>query len=102
MKGLEPSDLQEVFSVLLPKIEKSQLEFFITKELFVEFSSYRKDIAEAIGKISQKVTLPDTVYLIAMLKANSVLITPVLERLKRNGILDGKLYAHIYKDKAVK
>lgn len=95
MKELEPSDLKDVFSVLLPRIEKSRIDYFIIKELFVGFEPYRNSIIDAIGKAKQKIVLSDAVYLGSMLKVDEKKILPVLDKLKGNGVLDIKMYSQI-------
>ena len=102
MEKLEAQDIDNIFSGLLPRIEMNQLKFFIVKELFVKFSSYRGKIMDVIGKTKQKVVLADIVQLKAMYSLAPEVVKPVLDGLK-GGMLENKLYEMIFnKDKAKK
>ena len=85
-------DINNVFSVLYPRIENSQLKYFVIKELFVEFSSYQNKIADSIAKSKLQITVSDSVYLTTMYKTNPATMLPVLEMLKSAQILKDKLY----------
>ena len=101
MRKLQPSDIDNIFSGLLPRIEASQLRFFIIKELFMNFSSYQGKIMESIGKTKQKIVLADTVQLKAMNTVSSAIVKPVLDKLK-GGILEIKLYDMIFSQEKAK
>jgi len=91
MAGLQPVDIDNIFSGLIPRIETGQLKFFIIKELFVKFGAYQSKIMEVIGKTKQKIVLADIVQLKTMYTAAPALVLPVLEKLK-GGMLDNRLY----------
>lgn len=99
MKALSAVDIDNVFSVLLPRIERGQLEFFVIKDLFLNFTPYQDKILEAVEKARQAVTLANTVYLTAMYNANNGKVLPVLERMK-NDQLNAKLFDKIIGKKA--
>lgn len=102
MEKLDAGDIDNVFSGLLPRIEMNQLKFFIVKELFVKFSSYRGKIMDAITKTKKKIVLADTVQLKAMHSVAPEVVKPVLDGLK-GGMLENKLYEMILnKDKLKK
>lgn len=92
LKKLDLVDINNVFSVLYPRIENSQLKYFVIKELFVEFSSYQNKIADSIAKSKLQITVSDSVYLTTMYKTNPATMLPVLEMLKSAQILKDKLY----------
>jgi len=94
MRALPPVDIDNVFSVVLPRITSGQLAFFIIKELFQNFTPYQDKILEAIEKAHQKIVLADTVYLTSMYKLNTAKVLPVLDRMK-GGRLDTKLFDKI-------
>lgn len=95
MRKLQPSDIDNIFSGLLPRIEASQLKFFVIKELFANFPPYRVKIMESIGKTKQKIVLADTVQLKAMNTVSPDVVKPILDKLK-GGILANKLYDMIF------
>lgn len=94
MRVLPPVDIDNIFSVVLPRIKSGQLAFFIIKELFQNFTPYQDKILEAIEKAHQKIVLADTVYLTSMYKLNTAKVLPVLDRMK-GGRLDTKLFDKI-------
>lgn len=100
MKNLQLTDLNDVFSILIPKVESGQLKYFIIKELYVTFESYREKIIQSMSKSKQVIKLADTVYLKAMYKINEEEIAQLLETVKATGRLTQKLYNQIVrKDK---
>jgi hypothetical protein len=102
MTGLEPIDIDNIFTGLLPRIEINQLKFFIIKELFVKFGAYQGKIMDAIGKTKQKIVLADIVQLKSMHTSAPAVVMPVLDGL-RGGMLENKLYEMILsQDKAKK
>lgn len=100
MKKLQLTDLNDVFSILIPKVESGQLKYFITKELYVTFESYREKIIQSMSVSKQVIKLADTVYLKAMYKIDEEEIAQLLETMKSTGRLTQKLYDQIVrKDK---
>ncbi|WP_332238493.1 KAP family P-loop NTPase fold protein [Sporolactobacillus sp. KGMB 08714] len=95
MKKLSPSDINDIFSVLLPRIEKAQLEYFIIKELFIGFPPYSDKILDSIEKSKQTIKPADSVYLTEMYKTNSEIVLPMLDKMKDSSRLSQKLYDRI-------
>ena len=94
-KDLQPSDINDVFSILIPKIESGQLKYFIIKELYIAFDSYRDKIIKSLANSKQEIKLADTVYLKAMYKVAEEEIEQLLETMKSTGRLRQKLYNQI-------
>ncbi|EGO8752473.1 MULTISPECIES: KAP family P-loop NTPase fold protein [Enterococcus] len=100
MKNLQLTDLNDVFSILIPKVESGQLKYFIIKELYLTFESYREKIIQSMSESKQVIKLADTVYLKAIYKIDEEEITLLLETMKSKGRLTQKLYDQIVrKDK---
>lgn len=95
MAGLKPTDIDNIFSALFPRIENSQLKFFIIKELFVKFGAYQGKIMDAIKKTKQEIALADTVQLKSMYVAAPQIVKPVLDGLK-GVMLKNELYNLIF------
>jgi hypothetical protein len=95
MAGLKPTDIDNIFSGLLPRIENGQLKFFIIKEIFVKFGAYQGKIMDAIKKTKQEIALADTVQLKSMYVAAPQIVKPVLDGLK-GGKLKSELYNIIF------
>lgn len=100
MKILEPVDKDDIFSVLLPQIEQGKLEYFVIKELYVEFAPYQDKILGCIERSKQIITLGDSVYLSEMYKKASAKILPMLNKMKSNSRISSKLYDNIIGKKA--
>lgn len=97
MKALSPVDKDDVFSVLLPRIENGQLDYFIIKELFIDFPPYQDKILGSIKNAKQTITPSDSVYLTAMYKENSGKVMPVLEGMNGSRLNAKLLYKIIGK-----
>jgi hypothetical protein len=92
MKALTPVDHDNIISVLLPRIESGQLELFVTKFLFIEFSPYSDKILETIAKVKKALVPADIVHLNAIYRKDSDKVGPILLTLKNNGRLSTALY----------
>lgn len=95
MKELTLNDINDVFSVLIPKIENGQIEFFIIKELFIEFEEYREKTLLSITKSKRTVRAPDIIYLKQIYEINSKDLSPILEAMKADNRLTQKMYNRI-------
>lgn len=98
MEELPPVDINNVFSVLLPRIENSALGYFVIKDLFITFTPYRAKILDAISSAKQTITLSDSVYLKEIYNANTTQVLPILIKMKGNR-LSVKLYDRIIRKK---
>ncbi len=94
MKALPPVDIDNVFSVLLPRIENGLLGYFVIKELFLIFTPYQDKILDAVGNAKQTIVLADSVYLTAMYNANTTKVLPTLVKMKGSR-LSARLYDRI-------
>lgn len=95
LKELPPMDINNVLSVLYPRIENGQLQYFVIKEFFVEFETYQNKIADSISKSKSKITPANSIYLTSMYKENSKIMLTVLDKMKSAGILIDTLYNRI-------
>ena len=99
LKILSPVDIDNVLSVLYPRMENGQLEYFVIKELFIGFKAYQNKIADAISKSRSKITPANSTYLTIMYKENSKIMLPILEKMKSAGTLSEKMYNKIIEKK---
>lgn len=95
MKALTLNDINDVFSVLIPKIENGQIEFFIIKELYIEFEEYREKTLLSITKSKRTIRAPDIIYLKQIYEINSKDLSPILEAMKADNRLTQKMYNRI-------
>lgn len=90
MKGLSASDQNAVFNVVLPKIERGEIEFFVIRNLFVSFEAYRGKIYSALEKCPVKITVGSFGALKEMRRVEERKIDELLEIWKKTGIIDQK------------
>lgn len=95
LKILPSVDIDNVLSVLYPRIENGQLQYFVVKEIFVEFKPYQSKIADSISKSKSQFTLAHSIYLTGMYKENPGIMLPVLDMMRSAGTLSDKLYNRI-------
>jgi hypothetical protein len=55
LKKLSPLDQNDVFNILLQKIEKGEMEMYVVRNLFVEFEPYRDKLISALEKYPTKI-----------------------------------------------
>ena len=55
MKALQATDLDDVFKVVLPKIEQSEIDLYIIRDMYVHIEAYRKQIITSLRKYSKKI-----------------------------------------------
>lgn len=99
LKILPPMDIDNVLSVLYPRIENGQLQYFVVKEFFVEFKAYQNKIADSISKSKLQLNLAHSIYLTGMYKENPEIMLHALDILKSAGTLKDKLYNKIIEKK---
>ena len=99
LKILPPMDIDNVLSVLYPRIENGQLQYFVAKEFFVEFKAYQNKIADSISKSKLQLNLAHSIYLTGMYKENPEIMLHALDILKSAGTLKDKLYNKIIEKK---
>lgn len=89
-KGLSALDQNSVFSVLLLKIEKGEIEFYIVRNLFVEFEAYRDKLISALEKYPVKVTLGNIAAIKKMREVDNSKIDSLMSVWEKTGVIDKK------------
>ena len=87
MKKLIAEEISDVFKIIIPKIEKGEMKFFVIRELFLNFDTYRGKIADAIGKIAVKIKPADMAALRTMYNTDSNCLNEVLDSMLKRGTL---------------
>ena len=87
MKELSPTDVDDVFKVLLPKVEQSEIELYIVRELFVGFEAYRGKIVASLSKTSEKIKPSGIPVFKRMYEIDSDKIEDLLETLKKANLV---------------
>lgn len=87
MKELSPTDVDDVFKVLLPKVEQSEIELYIVRELFVGFEAYRVKIVASLSKTSEKIKPSGIPVFKRMYEIDSDKIDDLLETLNKANLI---------------
>ena len=87
MKELSSTDVDDVFKVLLPKVEQSEIELYIVRELFVGFEAYRGKIVASLSKTSEKIKPSGIPVFKRMYEIDSDKIGDLLETLNKANLV---------------
>lgn len=99
MKKLIAEEVSDVFKIIIPKIEKGEIKFFIIRELFLNFDIYRGKIADAIEKITVKIRTADMAALRTMYNTDSNRLDGVLDAMLTRGTITDKQIEDIKKQR---
>lgn len=88
LQNLSAMDQSAVFSVLLPKISKDEVELYIVCDVFEAFEAYRGKICESLEKKSGKITLASIPTMSKMRKIDESKIDSVLDVWLKTSIID--------------
>lgn len=86
-KTLSPEEIKDVLNVLISKIEKGELKFFIIREFYVHFETYRERIASAISKSNVNVRASEMAALRTMYQTDSDNLKIALDEMHAKGTL---------------
>ena len=95
LSGLSAVDQTGVFSVLLPKISKGEVELYIIRELFIAFEAYRDRICESMEKMNVKIAVGSIPALKDMRKADKDKIDSLLKIWLRTKTIDQQIVDQI-------
>lgn len=90
MKKVSATDQNNIFNVLLPKIEKGELDFFKIRSLFNGFPSYGDKIISSLEKTMMKIKLGDVAAIKSMRSTEQAKIDALLEVWLKRGTIDEK------------
>lgn len=99
VKLLLPEEITNVFKVLNSKIAKGNIKFFVIRDLYVEFESYREKIAGAIAKSDVRIKASDMAALRTMYQKDSEKLSPALDEMITKGTLTQKILDDIKQQK---
>ena len=97
LKKLLPEEVEDAFKVLISKIEKGELKFFVIRELFTNFNRFKVKISEALPKSNEKIKVGDIPALRAMYQHDSTCLEESLQNMVNKGILSSKMMSDIKK-----
>ena len=91
MTDLSAIDQSMVFEVVIPKIQKGEIEFYIIRSLFVGFEAYRDKICNALESYSKKITIGSASAIKEMRLADQIKVDNLLATWEKVGLIDQKL-----------
>ena len=86
-KELSSVEISDVFKVIIPKIEKGDLKFFVIRELFINFERFRDKISEALLKSNSKIKVGDIPALRTMYQNDSNCLDEAFHKMVEKGTL---------------
>ena len=87
MKNLSAEEISDVFKVIVPKIEKGEMKFFVIRDLFLNFDVYKGKIVDAIGKSTVTIRAGDMAALRTMYNSDAGSMNTALETMIKRGTL---------------
>ena len=87
MKKLNAEEIADTFKIIIPKIEKGEIKFFIIRDLFLNFDMYKEKIVEAIGKSTVTIKPGGIAALRTMYNSDAGSMNTVLEIMVKKGTL---------------
>ena len=95
MKELNAEEVADTFKIIIPRIEKGVMKFFIIRDLFLNFDTYKGKIVEAIGKSTVTIKAGDMAALRTMYNSDTGSMNTVLEIMVKKGTLTDEQIAEI-------
>lgn len=95
MKNLSAEEISDVFKVIVPKIEKGEMKFFVIRDLFLNFDVYKGKIVDAIGKSTITIRAGDMAALRTMYNSDAGSMNTALETMIKRGTLTDEQIAEI-------
>lgn len=99
MTKLSAIDQSMVFEVIIPKIQKGEIEFYIIRSLFVGFEAYRDKICNALESYSKKITIRSASAIKEMRSADKMKVDNLIATWEKAGLIEQKLIATIKEGK---
>ena len=95
MLALPVTDQDDIIKVLLPKVEKGELDLLFIRYLFDKYESYRDKIASSLKNVTQEITMSAMVPLNIMYKIDEKRVNGVLEVWKDAGNINDTIIEKI-------
>lgn len=87
MEKLRAEEIADTFKVVVSKIEKGEMKFFVVRDLFLNFDAYKGKIVDAIGKSTVPIKAGDMAALRTMYNSDTRNMNTVLETMVKRGTL---------------
>lgn len=99
MTKLSAIDQSMFFEVIIPKIQKGEIEFYIIRSLFVVFEAYRDKICNALESYSKKITIKSASAIKEMRSADKMKVDNLIATWEKAGLIEQKLIETIKEGK---
>ena len=99
MTKLSAIDQSMVFEVVIPKIQKGEIEFYIIRSLFVGFEAYRDKICNALESYPKKITIKSASAIKEMRSADKMKVDNLIATWEKAGLIEQKLIETIKEGK---
>lgn len=99
MTKLSAIDQSMFFEVIIPKIQKGEIEFYIIRSLFVGFEAYRDKICNALESYSKKITIKSASAIKEMRSADKMKVDNLIATWEKAGLIEQKLIETIKEGK---
>lgn len=87
MEKLRAEEIADTFKVVVSKIEKGEMKFFVVRDLFLNFDAYKGKIVDAIGKSTVPIKAGDMAALRTMYNSDTGNMNTVLKTMVKRGTL---------------
>ncbi len=87
MEKLRAEEIADTFKVVVSKIEKGEMKFFVVRDLFLNFDAYKGKIVDAIEKSTVPIKAGDMAALRTMYNSDTGNMNTVLETMVKRGTL---------------
>lgn len=96
---LNALDQGDLMKVLVPQIEKGELQYFVIRAVFCSLEAYRSKIIEALSKEKRKLKIGDIPAIKGMRLEEKEAMDELIDRWKKDGFIEQKMYDDLKKEK---
>jgi len=95
---LSASDQEDVVKVLLPQIERGELQYYVIRDVFSSLEAYRGRITEALSKTKRSLKPGDIPAIKTMRTVEKDAMDALMEDWKTKEFIDQKMYDDLKKE----
>jgi P-loop ATPase len=99
-KALNSEEIKDVLNVVVSKIEKGELKYFVIRDFYIHFESYRDKIANALAKSNNVIGPSEMAALRTMYQTDSKNLETAFVEMKSKGTMNQKVLSDIKKKEA--
>lgn len=99
-EALNSEEIKDVLNVVVSKIEKGELKYFVIRDFYINFESYRDKISNALAKPNIVIGAPEMVALRTMYQTDSKNLDNAFDEMLSKGTMNQKVLSDIKKKEA--